>query len=316
MSLSNNSTSSNPPTPDEALCQRLAKLPDRVLLRAFDKPLGRELAALSYLEKTGLSVWWFNPDEWSQELSKDTKLAFIRYLLGNPTSQPHIAKRLRRKLSKVGKSVFGYTAVKTACQRIRLRRRSNKQETDNDDNTSLGSDLVIEEGNVWKMMEGDAWKFLTSSWDGTEQEDENKENAKAPVAKEARKLKNPFKAKKTSKPLKCQKNQTAKTKEEESLPKPEAEEWVILESDFWKVLLGSWDDSSSSSVPQDAKAASANHNEQSRPEEKDGWKLFQGDVWQSILPSWESESTTCDTRQPSGRKVTDISIADGKQVPR
>eukprot|EP00523_Entomoneis_sp_CCMP467_P000005 CAMPEP_0168749536 /NCGR_PEP_ID=MMETSP0724-20121128/16769_1 /TAXON_ID=265536 /ORGANISM="Amphiprora sp., Strain CCMP467" /LENGTH=125 /DNA_ID=CAMNT_0008797453 /DNA_START=15 /DNA_END=392 /DNA_ORIENTATION=+ len=115
---------------DEDICHRVSKLPDRVLLGAFDKPLGQELANLSLVEKTALRVWWFNPNAWP-ELERTVKLQFIRFLLDkNHTSQHQIAEKLKETVTDIAKTLCGYNAVKGVCQagfdRVTRRNHNNK----------------------------------------------------------------------------------------------------------------------------------------------------------------------------------------------
>ena len=101
---------------DEVICERVSRLPDRILLSSFDKPLQEELGSLTFLEKMALRAWWFNPDQWA-ELVKTTKVAFIKYLLSTNTSAQHeIATKLRGKIMHLCRTLCGYNAVKGACQ--------------------------------------------------------------------------------------------------------------------------------------------------------------------------------------------------------
>ena len=99
---------------DEDICRWTSSLPDSVLLKAFDKPLEEQLSSLSVVEKTGLRVWWFNPNQWPS-LDRLTKLKFIRFLLEHASTQHQIAEKFRATVVEVGKTLCGYNAVKGAC---------------------------------------------------------------------------------------------------------------------------------------------------------------------------------------------------------
>ncbi|KAL7567416.1 hypothetical protein ACA910_021379 [Epithemia clementina (nom. ined.)] len=105
---------------DEDLCQWTSSLPDSVLLKAFDKPLGAELTKLSLVEKAALrALWWFNPNKWNDTddvVDRPTKLKFIRFLLLDYSSTQHqIAQRLRETVVQIAQTLCGYNAVKGVC---------------------------------------------------------------------------------------------------------------------------------------------------------------------------------------------------------
>eukprot|EP00522_Entomoneis_paludosa_P008619 CAMPEP_0172443606 /NCGR_PEP_ID=MMETSP1065-20121228/3844_1 /TAXON_ID=265537 /ORGANISM="Amphiprora paludosa, Strain CCMP125" /LENGTH=131 /DNA_ID=CAMNT_0013193897 /DNA_START=46 /DNA_END=441 /DNA_ORIENTATION=+ len=122
---------------DEDICHRVSALPDRVLLGAFDKPLGQELGKLPLMQKTALRAVWFNPNKWS-ELVQETKLKFIRFLLDNSKSQHQIADQLRDAVMDIAKTLCGYNAVKGACQAgfHKLTHRNGKENATESNKTS------------------------------------------------------------------------------------------------------------------------------------------------------------------------------------